>query len=250
MTGPDIDSPSNPRIKAWRALRDRSERERTGWFLVEGERETLRAIGHLRPVEIIVREDRSDLDLPDAVRVSERAFARISARQHPDGVAAIVETPSLDLDDLPDDGRVALVADGVEKPGNVGAMVRTADAFGASFIGASLATDLVNPNVVRSAQGSLFACRLAAAPRSEVIPWCMRHGPIVVASPDADRSLWDMDLSGPVSIVVGSEHLGVDPAWLEVGSAATIPTSGTADSLNASVAAAIFLAEASRQRSG
>jgi TrmH family RNA methyltransferase len=183
------------------------------------------------------------------VRVSARVFARISARRHPDGVAAVVETPSLRLDDLPTDDRVALVADAVEKPGNVGAMVRTADAFGASFIGASLGTDLVNPNVVRSAQGSLFACPLATAPRGEVIPWCVRRGPIVVASPDADRSLWETDLTGPVSIVVGSEHRGVDPAWYEIASAATIPTSGTADSLNASVAAAIFLAEASRQRS-
>ncbi len=249
MRAPDIESPSNPRVKAWRALRDRSQRDRTGWFLIEGERETLRAIAHLRPVEVILREDRVDLAMPGAIIVSDRVFARISARQHPDGVAAVVTTPALDLDGLPIGKGMVLVADAVEKPGNVGAMLRTADAFGASFIGASLPTDLVNPNVVRAAQGSLFACPLAAAPRPEAIDWCVRHGRIVVASPDAERSVWETDLTGPVSVVVGSEHDGVDPAWLDVGTAVLIPTSGTADSLNASVAAAIFLAEASRQRS-
>ena len=250
MTDPHIDSPQNPRIKAWRALRSRSERDATHTFLVEGERETLRGAEHLQLVAAIIREDRTDIDLPNAVTVSARAFERLSARQNPDGVAAVFHTPDHGLDALAlARSSLVLIADGVEKPGNIGAMIRTADAFSAAFVGASLGTDLYNPNVVRSAQGSLFAVPTASAPRADVIAWAREHGSIVVTTPDADLTIWDVDFSGPTSIVVGSEHDGVDTSWLIEASGCRIPTSGDADSLNASVAAAVFLAEAARQRS-
>lgn len=251
MTVLHIDSPQNPRIKAWRSLRSRSEREATQTFLVEGERETIRAIAHLDLVTAIVRDDRTDADLPCTVTVSDRAFDRLSSRENPDGIAAVFRTPPHDLSDI-DLGTISLVliADGVEKPGNIGAMIRTADAFGAAFVGSALGTDLYNPNVVRSAQGSLFAVPTASAPRTHVMEWAGSHGSVVVTTPDADVSLWDMDLTNPTSIVIGSEHAGVDASWLAAGITCRIPTSGAADSLNASVAAAVFLAEAVRQRSG
>ncbi|MGI9528702.1 MAG: TrmH family RNA methyltransferase [Acidimicrobiia bacterium] len=250
MTNLHIESPQNPRIKAWRALRSRSERDATDTFLVEGERETLRGAAHLELVTSIIRDDRTDVDLPNTVTVSSKAFDRLSARQNPDGVAGVFRTPAHDLDGLTlDDTTLILIADGVEKPGNIGAMIRTADAFGAAFVGASLGTDLYNPNVVRSAQGSLFAVPTASAPRADVSAWAGTHGTIVVTTPDADLSIWDVDFSGPTSIVVGSEHDGVDASWLTEASGCRIPTSGDADSLNASVAAAVFLAEAVRQRS-
>lgn len=250
MTDRHIESPQNPRIKAWRALRSRSERDATGLFLIEGERETLRGAEHLELVNAVLREDRTDVSLPHTVTVSQRAFDRLSVRENPDGVAGIFRAPPHGLDAIdPVRPALVLIADSVEKPGNIGAMIRTADAFGAAFVGASLGTDLYNPNVVRAAQGSLFAVPTASATRSETITWSQGQGRIVITSPDADESLWNVDLTGPTSIVVGSEHVGVDSSWLNAGIGCRIPTEGHADSLNASVAAAVVLAEARRQRS-
>lgn len=245
-----IESAKNPRVKAWRALRDRKERDRTGTFLIEGSREAIRASKHLAIVESILREDCAGADLPSPTVVSARVFERISARQNPDGIAVVARTPAMDLAGMkPPPSGVHLIGDGIEKPGNVGAMLRTADAFGAAFVGSALASDLVNPNTVRAAQGSLFSTPLAAASRDEAIAWAAQATTIVVADPGGDTELWGTDLSeGPISLVIGSEHAGVDPAWLEAGMAVSIPVRGTADSLNASVAAAVFVAEATRQR--
>jgi TrmH family RNA methyltransferase len=108
----------------------------------------------------------------------------------------------------------------------------------------------VNPNVVRAAQGSIFATPLASVERTAAVEWAKARTRIVAAHPIGAASLWDEDLTGPTTIVIGSEHDGVDPLWLEVGTSVAIPTVGLADSLNASVSAGIFLAEAARQRSG
>lgn len=251
VTEPDIESPRNPRVRAWADLRSRRCRDATGTFLVEGERETRRAAQHLEIVTSIIRLDRAPMDLPSPIIVSDRVFARISGRQHPDGIAAVVRTPDVSLERIgPNMPAIVLIADAIEKPGNIGAMIRSVDAFGAGFVGASLGTDIVNPSVVRSAQGSLLSCPIATADTHEAIAWCGgRFDRIVVAAPDGGTSLWDTDLSGDVAVVVGNEHRGVDDRWLEHGLPTTIPTRGTADSLNVSVAAAIVLAEAARQRS-
>ena len=224
-------------------------RDRTGTFLIEGERESVRAAAHLEVEVVIVREDRVDAGFGSPVVVSEAAFSKLSARENPDGVALVARTPDHSLAGftLPASG-VVLIGDGIEKPGNIGAMIRTADALGAAFIGSELATDLVNPNTVRSAQGSLFSTPIAAADRIDAIRWTTEHTRVVVAEPTADTELWDTDLAGPVSIVIGSEHAGVDASWVGVGEPASLPMHGAADSLNASVAAALFVAEAIRQR--
>lgn len=245
-----IESPQNPRVKEWVALRKRRNRERSGTFFVEGERETLRMAGSLPVATGIVREDRTDVRLPNRVVVSARVFERLSAREHPDGVAAVVTTPDLALDRFAPSTDVILIADRIEKPGNIGAMIRTADGFGAAFMGSDLGTDLVNRNVIRAAQGSLFATETANAGRSDAMPWSKAFGRVLVAVADpAAESIWDTDLSGPVCLVVGREHDGAHPDWQSAGLPVTIPTTGTADSLNASVAAAVLLAEARRQRS-
>ncbi len=247
----DIDSPANPRVKAWSALGKRSERERTRQFLIEGARETRRAMERLDVVEVIVCPDyASDAAFPKATMVSRRVFDKLSRRQHPDGVAAIARTPHRSLDTFsPRRPALVLVADGIEKPGNIGAMIRTCDAFGASFVGSSLATDLENPNVIRATQGSLFSPPIATADRHESIIWSQANTRIVVAHPnEGGASLWDVDLTKPTSIVIGAEHQGVHPSWLETGRHVSLPMQGAADSLNASVTAAVFLAEAVRQR--
>jgi TrmH family RNA methyltransferase len=250
----DIESTTNPRIKAWAALAKRSERDRTSTFLIEGSRESERAMQHVDIEEIIWCPEYADV-MPTAqgrvTTVSARAFDKLSRRQNPDGVIAIARSPVMSLESFaPGDRPLVLVGDAIEKPGNIGAMLRSCDAFDAAFIGSSLRTDLVNPNVVRAAQGSLFATALAAVPTEDAIRWCTKNTKIVVAHPVGATPLWEQDLTGPTSIVIGAEHEGVDPRWLEVGEPTTIPMSGVADSLNVSVSAGVFLAEASRQRSG
>ncbi len=249
----DIESTANPRVKAWIALSRRSERDRTSTFLIEGRRETSRALDHLTIDEVIwcpdFGEGPSVADV-SVTRVSSRVFEKLSHRQNPDGVAAVARTPDLSLGSFrPDRPALILVADGMEKPGNIGAMLRTCDAFGAAFLGSSLGTDIVNPNVVRAAQGSLFTVPVASASRTDSIAWCRQNTMIVVAHPEADTSVWDTDLTGPTSIVVGAEHSGVGSQWLKTGMPALIPMHGVADSLNTSVSGGVFLAEAARQRS-
>jgi len=249
----DIESSANKRVKAWAALSSRSERDRTSTFLIEGRRETSRALDHLTINEVIWCPQFGDRPMITGVSVtsvSSRVFEKISRRQNPDGVAAVARTPDLSLESFrPVPPALILVADGVEKPGNIGAMLRTCDAFGAAFIGSDLGTDIVNPNVVRSAQGSLFTIPIAAVSRSDSIEWCRHNTTIVVAHPEGDTSLWNSRLAGPTTFVVGAEHSGVSSPWLEAGIPTLIPMTGLADSLNTSVSAGIFLAEAARQRS-
>jgi len=249
----DLESTTNPRVKAWAALAKRSERDHTGTFLIEGARESLRAKDLLDVVEVIVCPEyvSDDVFLPTATMVSQRVFDKISRRQHPDGVALIARRPDHRIASFsPQDPALVLVADGIEKPGNIGAILRTCDSFGAAFIGSSLKTDLENPNVVRAAQGSLFSPPVATADRPEAIAWCTANTKAIVAHPEeGGKTLWDVDMTQPMSIVIGAEHEGVHQSWLEAGEHVSLPVAGTADSLNASVSAAVFLAEAVRQRS-
>jgi len=144
-----------------------------------------------------------------------------------------------------------LICEGVEKPGNLGAILRTADAAGvAAVIAADPVTDWGNPNVVRASKGTVFSVPVASAPTAEVLAWTAERSlTVVAATPDGDALLTEADLSGPAAIVVGSEARGLPPVWLEHASARVrIPMFGRADSLNVATSAAILLYEAVRQR--
>lgn len=251
---PDIESVTNPRVKDWAWLSKRSVRDETGTFLIEGARETERALTTLAVKEVVWCPQYGaapDAEGVPVTTVSVRVFDKISRRQNPDGVAAVGTIPDMSLDSFaPTSPALVLVGDATEKPGNIGAMLRSCDAFGAGFLGSSLGTDLANPNVIRAAQGSIFATPLASAVREKAIMWATSNTQIVVAHPAGAGLLWDRDLTGPTTIVIGSEHAGVHTRWLDVGAAASIPMAGLADSLNASVTAGVYLAEAARQRSG
>ena len=251
MNPPEISSTSNARVKAWVALTKRSHRDAIGQFLVEGARESKRLSRHTRIVEMIWCEEYAGREAPfGATTVSAHVFDKISRRSHPDGTAVVAVTPDFGVAQFsPPEPSLVLVADGIEKPGNIGAMMRTCDALGAALLASELATDLVNPNVIRSAQGALLAIPTASVDRTSASAWCVEHTQTVVLRPHDSTSVWDIDLSGPTSIVVGAEDVGVDDQWDAVGTGVRIPMAGQSDSLNASVAAAIVLAEARRQRS-
>jgi RNA methyltransferase, TrmH family len=258
-------SPSNPRIKSVARLRDRRERESSGLTLVDGAREVRRALdAGVEVIEAFVCEPllagedaRAALDGLRARNVpvtttTEVAFAKIAFGDRAEGIVAVVRAPSLMLADLrlPDDPLVVVV-EGVEKPGNVGAVLRSADGAGAdALIAASPRTDLANPNVIRASAGTIFAVPLAAVPSGEVLAWLRERGlRVVAARVDAEMPYTDADLTGPLALVLGSETDGLTAAWRVDGvETVRLPMHGIADSLNVSVSAAILLYEARRQR--
>ncbi len=257
MVTPDIESPSNRRIVETARLKKRRQRDSEGLFLIEGTREVERALDAGVPIEEVFFSPEIAPPEATAVRrraaesgaasttVSKRAFEKLTMRQSPDGIVAVASTWHPELDTLRRD--LVLVAEAIEKPGNLGAMLRTADAMGADLLIADPTVDVFNPNVVRASQGALFSVPFAVADTVTAIGWAVGHGPVFVATPDADAIYWDAELTGPISIVIGSEHAGVTDSWLEIGTPVRIPMAGAADSLNASVSAAILLSEAVRR---
>jgi TrmH family RNA methyltransferase len=262
---PLLTSLANPRVKTARALRDRRERDRTGQTLIDGAREIRRAIeAGAEVVEVFVCEPL--LAGPDAraalaslrasavpvQATSEPVFAKLAFGERSEGIVAIVRIPSLQLGALtpPADALVAVV-EGVEKPGNLGAILRSADGAGVdSVVAASARTDLYNPNAIRASAGTIFTIPLAAAPTPDVLGWLRDRGlRIVAARVDATERYTDVDLTGPVALVVGAEADGLVEAWSAPDVIAVhLPMLGVADSLNVSVSAAILFYEARRQR--
>jgi RNA methyltransferase, TrmH family len=267
MPTPTLASPSNPRIKAAAALRDRRERDATGLTLVDGARELRRAVeSGIEVVEAFVYEPllagedaRAALGALRSrgialTTTTESAFAKLAFGDRAEGLVAVVRVPSLALDDLrlPAEPLIVVI-EGVEKPGNIGAVLRSADGAGFdAVIAASPRTDLANPNVIRASAGTIFAVPMAAALTEDVLAWLREHGiRILAARVGGGRAYTEADLTGSVAIVVGSEAEGLTDAWLSPDiEAIHLPMLGVADSLNVSVSAAVLVYEARRQRGG
>lgn len=264
MTDP-ITSEVNSRIKALVRLRTRRERDRTGTFLVEGYRELARALdGGIELDVLFVCEplflggnepslvERAAAAGTEVVPVTEAPFTKASYRDRPEGLLAVARRFPTDLGALDLTGTpLVLVAESIEKPGNLGTMLRTAEAAGLTgVVVADPATDPFNPNVVRASLGTVFTVPLAVSDTAEVID-ALRHAGIriVATTPDGDRAHFATDLTGPTAVVVGSEQYGLSSAWLEAADArVVIPMPGSVDSLNAAMAAGIVVFEALRQR--
>ncbi|MDF1594592.1 MAG: RNA methyltransferase [Acidimicrobiia bacterium] len=261
-----ITSLQNPRIKSLVRLRNRRERDRTQRFLIEGYRELRRAVDRRVSVEALfvceelflgsnepqlIHDARSTG--AEVIEVGADAFTKVSYRDRPEGLIAVAQQFETDLGSLesaPD--ALYLIVESIEKPGNLGTMLRTADAAGVTaVIVADPTTDPFNPNVVRASLGCLFTVPLGIAATGETLRWLEQSGIRTIATtPDASTLLWEADLTGAVAIVVGSEQYGLSDAWFEAaGDRVRIPMSGEADSLNAAMAAGVALFEAVRQRS-
>jgi RNA methyltransferase, TrmH family len=260
----EITSSANPRIKHLVALRRRRGRDLADVTLVEGLAEVELALAAgVRPRTLYYcRELTSPATLTladlasglgaEVVRVSRPVFEKISYREGPDGWLAVVPAVATDLGRLdPGQRPLVLVCAGLEKPGNLGAILRTADAAGvAAVIAADPVTDWGNPNVVRASKGTVFSVPVASAGTTEVLDWISSRGlQIVAAAPDARQLVTDTDLTGPTAIAVGAEQAGLSAEWLERANVRVrIPMFGRADSLNVSTSAAIITYEAVRQR--
>lgn len=256
-----VTSAQNPKIKLLLSLQEKSrERREKGLFVVEG----LRELGHCLSCgyaadtvffcrEILPAESLSFL--PEGVRVVEvpgTVYEKIAYRGSTEGVIAEVKCKSHSLRDLSlKDNPLVVVLESVEKPGNLGAVLRSADAAGAdAVIVCDPLTDLYNPNLIRSSIGGIFTVPCAAASSAETISWLKDHGfKILTAQLQDSEWYYDTDMTGPTAIVIGTESTGLTDCWREAADAhIRIPMLGRLDSLNASVSAAILLFEAVRQR--
>ena len=252
-----ITSSSNRRLKTIRRLRRRGGDA----FLVEGFRQVSCALESRARIRQLLlapelwlgtREAELQRGGTEVLELSARAFESISSHVRPDGVAAVVDRPPTDIGRLrlPAEPLV-LVAEGVERPGNLGTIVRSTCAAGAdALVVADGRTDLFHPETVRGSVGTLFRLALAESTTAETVAWLKAHDlRIVVATPDADRPCWDVDLGGPAAIIIGNERHGVAAAWLNAADeTVSVPMPGPADSLNVAVAAGVVLFEAARQR--
>jgi RNA methyltransferase, TrmH family len=262
-----IDSTKNPTLKALTELKERKGRETQGRYVIEGSREILRALQGGERVEMLLvcpemmdmqRAESKELEQKireqtlERLELSKAAFEKLSLRQNPDGVIAVAEIQKKKLADVVlNENSLVLVIDGLEKPGNIGALLRSADAVDveAVFISGS-GTDLYNPNVIRASMGSLFSRPTLAIETNELISFLRsKHFKIVAATPHTNHLYWHEDFTKSTAIVLGTEHEGLSKAWLEAAtSQIKIPMSGLADSLNVATAGALLLYEALRQR--
>jgi TrmH family RNA methyltransferase len=261
---PEITSTANQRVKQLVQLRKRRSRDEAGVTLVEGRAELELAIAAgIRPITFYcclelagsagqaAAEGIAGLG-GEVVWVSRQVFDKIAYRESPDGWLAVVPAPATALDRLRlGTDPLVLICDGLEKPGNLGAILRTADAAAVTAVVATdPVTDWANPNVVRASKGTLFSVPVASASAAAAAHWVAGHGiRIVAAVPDADTLLAQADLTGPVAIAVGSEQAGLSETWLKRADVTVrIPMFGLADSLNVATSAAILIYEAVRQR--
>ncbi len=262
-----ISSRQNPRVQALaRLLREKQARTEAGRFVIEGARECARALAAgVKPHEYFIcpalfREG-DDTALLETLghseatgfELSQSAFEKASGRQGPDGF--LMTTPLLEcsLENLKQskENPLFLVLENIEKPGNLGALLRSADAAGVdAVICCGQTIDIHNPNVVRNSQGALFSVKIACATNEEAAAFLEKHNALILqTTPAAEKLYWDAPMKNTCALLLGSEKDGLSDFWLnKTGTSIRIPMHGGADSLNVSVAAAIVLFEAVRQR--
>jgi len=270
-----LTSPANPRVRAAAALRDAQARRGTGLTLVDGRRELARAAASgSEVVEVFVaagRIEAGDADLVATVGdlagrgarvavLAPRAFDRVAFGSRDEGLVGVVRFAARPLADLAIAAdRPLLLVEGVEKPGNLGAILRTADAAGlAGVVACDPRTDPANPATIRASLGTVFTVPLAVATTAEAIHWCAAAGRrIVAATPDGEHLWHEARLAGPTAILLGSEAHGISPAWRAAADAGAIhidtvrlPMRGAADSLNVAATAAVLAYESLRQDAG
>lgn len=262
----EITSPSNPKLKYVVKLRTCSAREESGEMIVEGFRECRRALDNgYRPRAIFHCPDfylknENEPALVDECRAkgaevftcSRQCFAKIAYKERPDGLLMVGPHVTVKLADLKlPENALVIVTEAIEKPGNLGTILRSADAARvAAVIVCNRATDIHNPNVVRASTGTMFSVPIAEATSGEALEFLKSRGfKILAATPHAEELHFEVDLTGNVAIALGAEQYGLTAKWMDGAELRVrIPMLGLADSLNVSAAATILVYEAVRQR--
>lgn len=265
---PVLTSAANPRLRAAAALRDRRARVRTGLLLVDGAREVARALdGGVTLVEAFVAAEApagpelaallarlAAIDVP-LVPVAPKLLGMLAYGERASGIVAVATAPDTSLPTLQLSLPAPLVGilEDVEKPGNLGAVCRSADGAGLDALiaaGSAGSVEPWNPNAVRASLGTVFTLAVAVATTADVLAWLRENGlRIVAARVDGSVPYTEVDMAGPVALVLGSEARGLTDAWSGSDvTAVRLPMHGRADSLNVAAAAAILFYEARRQR--
>ena len=263
----EITSPQNPRIKDVIRLRDRRGRQRQQRFIIDGLRELERACNASISIEAIYFNldacqstlpqeilSQCELDGTELIKVSERVMEKLSYGQRQLSMIAVARTPAphelVNLDVTSDS--LIIILEAIEKPGNLGAIVRTADASGVcAVIVAEGSADIYNPNAIRSSCGAIFHLPVIHAELDSLQSWLKTYNFQTLATRvDGAISYTDANYSGPTAVVMGTEATGLSSAWHNGNSTAiNIPMLGTGDSLNVSTSCAVVCFEALRQRS-
>lgn len=262
MADYDITSTQNPKIRKTILLQQKSsERRKEGLFVVEGMRELLHCIGAGYEVQtvfycpdLMTTPNINDF-LPEQLRalsISKEVYAKMAYRESTEGIIAEIKTRSLALSDLKlKENPLIVVLESVEKPGNLGAVLRSADAAGAdAVVICDPLTDLYNPNLIRSSIGAVFTVPCVACNSAECIEYLKNNNIQILTAQLQDSSLYyDTNMTVGTAIVMGTESTGLTDGWRKAATAhIRIPMLGRLDSLNVSVSAAILLFEAVRQR--
>ncbi len=252
-----ITSLSNPRIKRLLKLRKSRDRRRDGVFLAEGLREVERAFAaglvleELYVCPSLLGNQQVAAEARQRFEVTEAILKKAAYRDDPEGVLAVVCQPELSLDDLPE-GEFWLIAVGTEKPGNLGAMVRTAAAAGCTGVLATGPVDVFNPNAIRASTGAVFSLPVVEAEDEAIIAWCRRRKLRLIAATPVGGLPYDQASYQRAVIVIGPEDKGLDERWLAASDQrVTIPmAAGVVDSLNAAATAAVLLFKARAAMAG
>jgi len=260
-----LTSLQNDQVKNLVKLRNRRERDRRGLTLIEEALVIRRALDAGYPlVAVYFCQDHLDDDGRDLlqalrdkpglqlVEVTAPIMAKISYRDHPDGLLVVADQRPVTLADLtPGEPALIVILEAVEKPGNLGAVLRIADGAGAdAVILCGDGTDLFNPNVLRASRGAFFSVPAVTAPTENVLKWLSDHGISSVATSPAATDAWaDTDLTRPTAVLLGTEHDGLSDAVLAAADrTVSLPMLGAGDSLNVSASCAVMMYEAVRQR--
>ena len=253
-----ITSLTNNRVKRLVALQSKSaERLREGVFIVEGVREQERCIAAGLKIEEVyycpaILPELPAVECGAIYEVTQAVYDKIAYRGGTEGVTSVVKTRSIGLTDLNlPENPLIVVLESVEKPGNLGAVLRSADAAGVdAVIVCDPLTDLYNPNLVRSSTGAIFSVPCVACTSDECIAFLKQRGITILTAQLQDSELYyDIDMKRATAIVMGTEATGLTNAWRRAADAhIRIPMLGTVDSLNVSVSAAILMYEAVKQR--
>lgn len=255
----DITSLQNPKIKYIVKLReDKRTRIRDGVMLVEGCDElTLALSSGLKPETLLTAPELASrtIDIPNAeiTTVTRAVFEKISYRDNPDGWLGIFPIPKRSLEEIKlSKSPLVIVAESVEKPGNLGAILRTADAANVdALLVCDPRVDLWNPNVIRASRGAVFSVPTVEIESSKALAWLMSNQMrVLAATPSAEELYTEVNMKEPIAIAVGTEDEGLTDFWMQNADLKVkIPMLGKVNSLNVSIATALFTYEAVRQRS-
>lgn len=259
----EITSVQNPYIKELYQLKEKSrDRKKSGLFLIEGAREVELAIKGNYQIETVlyypelfseVQLDTLPTNKINTIQISKDVYQKLAHRETTEGIIAVAKTKSHDLNTITfkSDAPLILIIEAPEKPGNIGAILRTADAANVdAVIIANPKTDLYNPNIIRSSVGGVFTNQIATGSTSEIISFLKeRNVSIYCAALQASEIYTTQDFTKATAIVMGTEATGLSAEWLQQSTQnIIIPMQGKIDSMNVSVAAGILIFEASRQR--